>query len=341
MAPRLKDIAEKLGVSTSTVSLVLNNKPGVSEKTRQKVLKLAKELGYSTNLLSKPALKNQKNIRFIIYKKHGMVVSDTPFFSELIEGIDQKARDEGFNLIISYINEQEENQMEILRILKDNPPSGILLLATEMQREDLIPFKSLGLPLVVLDSNFSSEKIDTIIINNTEAAYEATQYLITNGHQDIGYLRSSFWINNFDERKVGFLRALSENGLKFNKKFVFHLEPTLDGAYRDMQNTLALQPPPLLPTAFFADNDIIAIGALRALKDNGYRIPEDISLIGFDNMPFCEITNPSLSTVNVYKRRMGIIALKRLIERIENELVESIKIEINTELVERKSVFKR
>lgn len=338
MAPRIKDIAKKLGVSPATVSLVLNNKPGVSERTRQRVLKMVKEMGYSTNLLSKPALKNQKNIRFIIYKKHGMVVSDTPFFSELIEGIEQEARDGGFNLIISYINDHEQNQMEILRILKDNPPDGILLLATEMQREDLLPFKRLSLPLVVLDSNFSSEKIDTIIINNLEAAYEATQYLIANGHQEIGYLHSSVWINNFDERKAGFLKALSENDIKLNKKYIFSLESTLDGAYRDMQS--ALQPPPSLPTAFFADNDIIAIGALRALKDNGYRIPEDISLIGFDNMPFCEITDPSLSTVNVYKRRMGIIALKRLLERIEDDMVESIKIEINTELVERKSVLK-
>lgn len=229
--------------------------------------------------------------------------------------------------------------MEVLRILEETPPDGILLLATEMQREDFLPFKQLNIPLVVLDSNFSSEKVDTIIINNIEGTYEATKYLIEMGHTEIGYLHSSVWIKNFDERKAGFLKALSDVDLRLNKKFVFPLESTLEGAYNDMR--ALLQSKPSLPTALFADNDIIAVGAIKALKENGYRIPDDVSVVGFDNMPFCEIIDPPLTTVNVFKRRMGMIALKRLLDRIEGNFLESIKIEVNTELVERASVVKR
>jgi len=339
MGLKVKDIAGMLKVSPATVSLVLNNKPGISEETRRRILKAVEDLGYSTNMLSKPALKSQGSIRFIVYKKHGNVVSDTPFFSALMEGIDQEARMDGYNLIISYINELENNKMDVLRILEDNAPSGILLLATEMKPEDLEPFKKLNIPLVILDSYFDMEKLDTVIINNINGAYQATRYLIDCGHQEIGYLHSSVWINNFDERQEGFFKALSEHYIRPNKKYILMLESTMEGSYKDMNRIL--QSKPALPTAFFADNDIIAFGAVKALKENGYRIPEDISVIGFDDMPFCEMIDPPLTTLRVYKQRMGMIAVKRLLEKIEKNTREFVKIEVGTDIIERKSVLKK
>lgn len=339
MALRVKDIADILGISPATVSLVLNNKPGISEETRHKVLKVVEEMGYNTNMLSKPALKNNRNIRFVIYKKHGLVVSDTPFFLALMEGIDQEARSEGYNLIVSYVNEKENNKAEILRILEENPPDGILLLATEMLQEDLQPFKQLNVPLVLLDCNFGMEKLDNVVISNKEGAYEAAKFLIDSGHSEVGLLQSSVWIKNFDERREGFLKALNDHNIKLNKKYVFNLESTLDGAYRDMLK--AVQAGTVLPTAFFAENDIIALGAMKALKENGVNLPEDVSVIGFDDMPFCEMVEPALTTIKVFKQRMGMLAIKRLIERIENDPVENVKIGVATELVERRSVVKK
>ena len=337
MSLKLKDIAKMLNISPATVSLVLNNKPGVGEETRKRVLEAIAEMGYAPNILSKPALSNNRSIRFIIYKKHGYVVSDTPFFSALMEGIDQESRKNGFNLVISYMNEKE-NKKEILRVINENPLDGIIILATEMYPEDLEAIKKFPVPIVVLDSYFKEAKMDTVIINNIQVSYEATKHLITKGHTEIGYLHSSVWINNFDEREEGFIKALSEHNLKLNKKYVFNLESTLDGSYRDMLELLKSKPQ--LPTACFADNDIIAFGAIKALKENGIRIPEDISVVGFDDMPFCEMTEPPLTTIRVYKQNMGRFAVKRLIEKINDSLNTVIKIEVGTDLVERESVLK-
>jgi len=339
MPLRLKDVAKKLNVSPATVSLVINNKPGVGKETRQRVLQALAEMGYEPTILQKSALNNSnnKNIRFIIYKKHGLVVSDTPFFSALMEGIDQEARKNGYNLVISYMNEKE-NREEILRIIEESPLDGIIILATEMRPEDLQEFKKLPVPIVVLDSYFKEEKVDTVIINNIQGAYEATKYLISMGHTEIGYLHSSVWINNFDEREEGFIKALNEHNIKFNKKYVFSLESTLEGSYRDMLKLLESRIE--LPTACFADNDIIAFGAIKALKEKGVKLAKDISIVGFDDMPFCEMTEPPLTTIRVYKQSMGRLAVKRLIEKINDRSDIVIKMEVATELVERKSVIK-
>ena len=339
MKLKSKDIAKKLSISPSAVSLALNNKPGVSEETRKKVLKVIEQMGYTTNMLSKPALTHNHNIRFIVYKKHGLVVSDTPFFSALMEGIDREARSLGYNLIVTYMDENKDNLMKILRIIKETSPNGIMLLATEMTKEDLKPFKKLNIPLLLLDSYFESENLDTVIINNIQGVYKATCYLAELGHIDIGYLHSSVWINNFDQRMAGFKKAINDKGLKLNKNFIFCLESTIDGSYKNMLKILEKKPK--LPTAMFADNDIIAFGAIKAMKEFGIRIPQDVSVVGFDDMPFCEMTDPPLTTVRVYKQRMGMIALKRLVERIDETPAETIRIEVNTTLIERKSVIKR
>ena len=339
MKLKAKDIAKKLSISPSAVSFVLNNKPGVSEETRRKVLKVIEQMGYNTNIFSKSALTHNRNIRFIIYKKHGLVVSDTPFFSTLMEGIDREARSLGYNLVVTYIDENKDNLMKILHIIKATSPEGIMLLATEMTKEDLKRFKKLNIPLLLLDSYFESENLDTVIINNIEGAYKATCYLTELGHIDIGYLHSSVWINNFDQRMVGFKKAINHKGLTLNKNSIFCLESTIDGSYKNMFKILESKPQ--LPTALFADNDIIAFGAIKAMKEFGIKIPQDVSIIGFDDMPFCEMIDPPLTTVMVYKQRMGMIALKRLVERINEAPAETIKIEVNTTLIERKSTIKR
>ena len=338
MKLKAKDIAKKLSIAPSAVSIVLNNKPGVSEQTRAKVLKTIEQMGYNVNFLTKSSFNRKFNIRFIIYKKHGYVVSDTPFFSALMEGIDREARKMGYNLIITYIDENKDDLTRIFNIIKETPPDGIMLLATEMTEENLRPFKNLNIPLLLLDSYFKNEDIDTVIINNINGVYQATCYLAQLKHVDIGYLHSSIWINNFDQRMFGFKKALRDKGLMLRDNFIFHLESTIDGSYRDMLRILSKKPE--LPTAMFADNDIIACGAIKALKEFGIKIPEDISIIGFDDMPFCEMIEPPLTTVMVYKHRMGRIALKRLVERVEKNPPETIRIEVNTKIIERKSVIK-
>jgi DNA-binding LacI/PurR family transcriptional regulator len=334
--PRIKDIAAKFGVSSATVSLVLNNKPGVSKETRLKILKGLEESGYNTNMGLRALQKNNTNLRLIIYKKHGMVVSDTPFFSELIEGIDREARANGLNLMINYINE-DENLGEILKNIEQTPQDSIILLATEMNQNDIEHFMNLNEKLVVLDSYFQNQAVNTVVINNVQGAYDAAGYLIRLGHVKIGYLKSSRWINNFDERALGIRKALDDAGLKFEEQYIFELEPTMNGACRILGQSL--ERGVKLPTAFVADNDIIAFGAMKALKEAGFRIPEDVSMIGFDDMPFCTMIEPALSTVRVFKEKMGMVAVRRLLEASKDHDGIFTKIEIGTELIKRKSVL--
>lgn len=334
MKPTVKDIAKIANVSPATVSNALNNRKGVSDEIKQVVLKVAKELGYSRESVSE-----RNNIRLVIFKRHGKVVTDTPFFSNLIEGIEKECRTQGFELLISHVSILDKDYREnIAGMLTDNS-SGMLILATEMLEEDLELFSGYLYPMVLLDSCFRYSNADSVLINNEDAAYRATSYLIEGGHKDIGYLSSSAYINNFYYRRQGYLDALNRHGISPNKVNQISLEPTMDGAYRDM--SAYLRNNKNIPTAFFADNDTIAFGAMRALKENGIRIPDDVSIIGFDDLPFCEITSPRLTTIKVYKQELGSVAVRRLMKLInENDnLVQ--KIQIDTELIVRESVKKK
>ncbi|MFW6308665.1 MAG: LacI family DNA-binding transcriptional regulator [bacterium] len=338
MSVKLEDIAKKANVSVATVSLALNNKKGVSQKKKEQICDIAQDMGYSVK--RKNENKAEKNIRFIIYKRHGNVVTDTPFFARLIEGIQKKSREKNYDLSISHITYSEKNKKNIIDNIANNKHEGLLLLATEMLKEDLKYFSNIKAPLVLVDSYFKNENYDFVLIDNFDGAYKATQYLIDNCHQEIGYLHSSVYINNFRDRKRGWVEALEDNNLSVKEKYIYRIKSTLNGAYRDMKNILNKSSVEL-PSAFFADNDIIALGAIKALKENNINVPEDISIIGFDDMPFCEISDPPLTTVRVYKEKFGELGLKRLIEKMEGADKIKQKIQIKTELIIRESVTQR
>lgn len=328
----MQDIARLAGVSPGTVSNALNNRKGVSKNTRERVLKVAEELGYDRN-----SKEESRVIRFIIFKKHGYVVSDTPFFAGLVEGIERECRAEGFEVLVSHIIYNEHNDDDIQEIIKQEQIAGVLLLATEMNEEDLESFEKLSVPVILLDSYFNNADFDHVLINNCKGAYEAVNYLIKSGHIEIGCLGSSKPIKNFNYRYEGFRDALTEASLRVHQEYQLFLEPTLEGSYRDMKERLKSKELKL-PTAFFAFNDIIALGAIRAMKENGISIPEQISIIGFDDMPFCEISMPRLTTIRVHTQYIGKTAIRRLIQKISEQDQQNLKIEINTELVERESV---
>lgn len=327
----VKDIAKAANVSPATVSNALNNRKGVSEEIKQNVLKTARELGYTKETAS-----DKNTIRLVIFKRHGYVVNDTPFFSSLIEGIEKECRQQGYELLVSHISIMEKDFREITAGLNNDSASGMLILATEMLREDLDLFSNYRNPIVLLDSCLRDSNINSVLINNEDASFRATSYLIENGHTEIGYIGSSAFIKNFFYRRQGFLDALHEFKIAVKKEYLISVEPTMEGAYRDM--SAYLENNKNLPTAFFADNDTIAFGVMRALKEKGVNIPKDVSIIGFDDMPFCEITSPRLTTVKVFKQEMGSTAVKRLMSLMTEGSGPSQKIQINTELIVRDSV---
>ncbi len=335
MSISAKELALKLNVSPATISMVLNHKPGISEETRDRVLSAAKKYGYDLSRYTY-SLAETKNICFIIYKKNGQVVTDTPFFSDLTEGISNTCQTNGLSLNILYVygNQPVEPQ---LKELYEKDYHGLLLLATEMKPEEFLPFRNLPCPLVVLDCYYDDMNFDTVLINNIQGSYIATSHLIQRGFRRIGYLKSSFPIANFEERADGYFKALRSRNIKKNMDYVLELSPSIETAYLDMKSFLAKDIP--LADAYFADNDLIAAGAMRALIESGIRLPEDVSIIGFDDIPMCNFLSPTLSTMRVEKQNFGMLAVNQLLNRIQNPSGSLVKLALSTQLILRESVI--
>lgn len=338
MPVKIKDIAQELGVSNATVSMVINNKPGISEQTRRRVLKKLVESGYRDDMMRKLPIGAVHEIAFVVCKKHGKVVGDTQFFSRIIEEIERACRDAGYILSLSYLNFLSGLPVEQQLARVDRGAQGLLVLATELETEDMGRFLALGMPVVAIDSALIGAQLNKVCINNFEGAYKATDYLISMGHRRIGHLQSCDWIKNFDERRAGYLSALKHRGLESAEGGTIPLRANTEDAYQGM--LAFLKEKTALPTAFFVDNDVIALGAMRALKESGYQIPGDVSVVGFDDIPACTVIEPPLTTMRVECKCIGKVAVERLVHLIQTRDPYRIKQEIDTQLMERGSVAK-
>ncbi len=331
MAITAKELAEKLGISAAAISMALNDKPGVSTETRKKVRLAAEKYGYDFHRIKPSKLKNG-SIYFIIYKKNGAVVDDTPFFIELSHGISDACQKAGYKLRITYLYEADEAASDPGALLGQDC-AGILLLATEMHSGELKPFLDLPLPIVVLDSYFESFSCDTVLMNNKQGAYLAARHLILKYRSVPGHLKSAYMINNFREREEGLKTAIHEHGLSTTQCMTLEMTPSMDGAYSDMKSYLDSGQKPA--RSYFADDDLIAVGAMRALKESGYRIPEDVAVVGFDNQTVSQYIEPALTTINVPRNDLASMAVWRLVQRMALPDIAPCKIEVETELVDR------
>ena len=292
MSITAKELAKKLNLSAAAVSMALSGKHGVSNETRKAVIAAAEEFGYD---FSRPSAKRKigGTICFILYKRQGAIVGDTPFFSQLTEGIENGCKAGGYKLRIAYLYKSESLDTQLRDIIYPYC-DGIILLGTEMLRDDLSIFEKINIPLVLLDVYFDNIKYDCILINNMQGAFIATDYLITRTQSQPGYLHSSYHIENFVGRADGFYKAVRHHGMSTSKSIVHRLTPSVDGAFADMLRLLESGED--MARSYFADNDFIAIGAIKAFKSFGKRIPEDVAIIGFDNIPMSSYTDPPLST---------------------------------------------
>lgn len=207
------------------------------------------------------------------------------------------------------------------------------MIGTEIRQEVCKQFLALGFPIILLDTYFDSLECTSVLINNMQGAYLATDYLISLRGTQPGYLQSTYRIPNFNERYEGYTKAIKENGMSPSRSIVHKLSPSIEDAMSDMLEIIYKQD--TLATSYFADNDIIAIGAMKALKLRGYRIPEDISIIGFDNISKSRIIEPALTTMDVPRLYIGQTAAKILIEQMQTKRIYATKIEISAKMVKR------
>jgi LacI family transcriptional regulator len=325
----IKTISNITGFSQATISNVLNNKRGANSKTAETVFRVAREIGYLN-------FTRINSIKVVMYKKSGQILINSPLISALLEGVENEGHAFGLDTLIYNIKDGESDARFKLDEIIHERNSGIILLATELDWADMQPFLDVRVPLVVLDAWFKEGNFDTVLMNNTDSLYQSVSHLVENGHARIGYIDSSVSIRNFYYRKNGFINAMDFYGLEVEKCYCTSLEPTSNGAYEDMRRYLKGQPK--LPTAYCVVNDIVTFGAMKALDEFGYRIPDDVSIVGFDNMPYCDVTSPPLTTINVAKRELGEVAVRRLIAQSDNENEAPAKTSLLTNLVSRASV---
>lgn len=330
-----KELAEKLNLSPAAVSIALNSRHGVSTQTRKRVLEAAEKYGYDFTRISEKK-RTTGTVYFCIYKKHGAVVGDTPFFTQVSDGIAAGCKKAEFRLKITYLYEDSELEREIEEI-QFSDCVGMILLGTEMTSEDYMHFAHLPFPVILLDTSMEGVACDCVLMDNVLGAFQAVSHLIKHTRSQPGYLHSFYPISNFNERQDGFYRALRTHGMSTSGSIVHRLPPSVDGACSDMLELLRAGTP--TASAYFADNDWIAIGAVKAFRQMGYRIPEDVSVVGFDDIPFCTVIEPALTTIRVPKQSMGEVAVSRLMTRLEQPGAPLVKIRLGTELIRRRSVI--
>lgn len=338
MAVKAKDIARELGISPATLSLVINNRPGISDATRAKVLKQLRDREYGYLLSSGQEMQQDRSslrtIGFVTYKKSGELLGYNSFFPLIIDGMENQARKNNFNL--AYINIDASSAEEEVRYITDTNCCGIVIFATEMHSADLELFERLELPMVVLDNDFFLRDSYSVTVDNRQGTFMAMKHLKAKGHRRVGYLRSGLAINSFDERFQETVAAAGQLGIEDVRKYTWEIGYPIEQAQKGMRSIL--QKKEELPTAFMADNDLVAAGAMRAVEEYGLKVPEDISFIGFDDRPVCTICDPPLTTVQISRENFGAEAIGLLVRILNGEMTApSLNIKLAGQLIERDS----
>jgi LacI family transcriptional regulator len=323
----IKDVARKAGVSSSTVSRALSGKIPVDEKTREKVLAAVKELNYQPNALAK-GLKEGRTGTI------GLIVPNicNPVFPLVSRGVEDIARKFGYTVILCNTDEDVNIEKEYIQKLQKKWVDGVILATSGRQSGHIRELKEAGLPMVLLIRKLGDE-VDAVVIDNSKAACDAVSYLIRSGHKRIAIVNGDEKLSLYRERFQGYLRALEKAGADLDPSLCLEIPDHAD-CYERVSDFLKTKP---LPDAFFAASDPIALHIMRAIKDAGYRIPEDISVIGFDNLQFSSYLDPPLTTVNQPLYKMGEAAAERIISLIEGEPSDPIIQVMDAELVIRKS----
>ena len=341
-----RDLAAMLGISTAAVSMALNGKPGVSVETRAKVHAAAAKIGYETPR-SRQRERQAKNIlTFVIYAGVG-VAEQTTFSTFVLRGAEAAAKEKGYRILVHYFYADQPWEDQVNHILSDT--CGVVMLGTDItlpQRDAFLQFYVLGnVPLVIVDNFLFSAYVDCVGNDNTYGVKSAVSHLIRCGHRKIGYLRSKQRIVNFDDRELGIQLSMAEHKeLGLAPLQVIDVDISPDKAREDIFAWLRAGNTPA--EAFFCENDFLAAAFIRVLKESGYRVPEDVSVMGFDDVQICEMIDPPITTMHAFKERLGQISVELLHSRIvAGDTVQTsqesglMKVALSLQLKERKSVF--
>ncbi|EAM8615963.1 LacI family transcriptional regulator [Salmonella enterica] len=328
MSVTIKDVAKRANVSISTVSYAINGSPKITEKTRQHVLKVANEMNYIANSNAK-MLKAKRSgaIGLFINSWFG------PIYSELVKGIQEQVHSEKYDLVACSLYGGEQSTAH--KYLRDRAVDGAIILSSSFDDDFLISVASENLPVVVLDRELKCSHIYNVLIDNFGGAFKAVNALIAEGCKDIYYFGGPEKSYDNLKRLDGYISALGYNRIPLNPALIIHSDFTEVSAYKKMNELIKNG---TSPSAIFSANDEMAIGIIRAAKENNIQIPHQLKIVGFDNIYASGLLTPSLTTINHHKYEMGVIAAKTLFKVFKEENnIDEITL-LPTELIRRETL---
>jgi LacI family transcriptional regulator len=325
------DVAREAGVSYATVSRVINNKGSINPKTRERVMRAVTKLGYVVNQQARSLAGGRSQVV-------GLVVPgvDNAYIGEIIRGIDEELADESYDLMLYTTHRRKTRESTYVATLTQGLADGLLLVLPRAAGAYLDTLRRRGFPYVLIDHQGIDDAGPSVGATNRRGGYDATRYLIELGHRRIGFITGTLDLRCSTDRLDGYRAALAEYNIYADPALIREGDFLQPSGYAGARELLALPEP---PTAIFASNDVSAFGVMEAARDCGLRIPEDISIVGFDDIPQASHVNPTLTTVRQPLEQMGHLATRMLLETIRDRARPPERIELPTELIIRGSCW--
>lgn len=328
--PTIKEIAQIAQVSPMTVSRAINNSPRVREETREKILRIADRLGYAPNRIARSLVSKKSNLI-------SLIVADisNPFFAEMARGIEDKAREKGYNVIFSSTDDDTKNLESSVRLMREVGVDGFIIAAVGLKEPIVDELVEQNFPVVLINRSVKKNHVNYVGVDNHKGAYLAVEHLIKKGYRSIGIITGKTSVSTGTERLQGYRKALRDHGLKINRNHVAQGSFTKEHGKKAALKMLALKK---RPEAIFAASDHIALGVMDAAGESGLDIPEDLALVGFDDTNFSSNAKIRLTTVSQRKYEMGERGVQILIDLIERQQPDYInQIVLEPRLIIRES----
>lgn len=307
----ISDLAKQLGVSVSTISRALSDHPSISDATKKRVWKLARELHYQPNHLAAGLRKGRSNLL-------GVMVPhiDGHFFTLVVKGIETVATRAGFNVMICQSNEDVAHERKNIETLLSAQVEGILVSLARTTRDSrhFEKVRKQEIPLVFFDRVLDGLDVNAVVLDDREGGYQSTKHLLAQGCRRIAHFAGPEHLNIYKNRRQGYVDALREYGLPVEDDLIFHCDMTLEDGITGMRRMLALPAP---PDAVFSASDFSIVGAMQELKSRGLRVPDDVALAGFSNETFTSLTEPMLTSVDQRCEQMGQSAVRLFLEMLQ------------------------
>lgn len=328
----MAEIARRLGVSIATVSRVFNDQPGVSAAVRQRVLDLSAELNYAPHSGARGLATMQTHTVAFLTVHRGLPLDEDYFYQRIMLGAQHELGRHGYFLLVSTVEPDQLGDLTSMRLLRERRVDGVILAGPEIPPRPILALQSKRVPLVLVDNSLPHSAVDCVLSEDENGGYRATCHLLEHGHSAIVALSGpQAWPSN-QARLRGYRQAMQERDLPALE--VHGDETTVESGRRTMQGALA-QWPDL--SAVFAANDSMAMGAIRTARASGQRTPQDLAVIGFDDLDWAEHAHPPLTTIKVHKRRMGAVAARRLVDLLQGDDDAPIRSTVATTLIVRSS----